>query len=140
MRKRRNRIRSITAIAPLLEVTSKLFGGRVPPICIPIQDHFRDVYDHLMRLNQTIDSMRETAVTAISVNLSMITLQESETMKRLAAYAALVAMPTLIAGIYGMNFKDMPELSWRYGYEVTLVVMAVLDGYLFYRLRKAKWL
>jgi magnesium transporter len=128
------------AVAPLLEGVANLSGGRVPSMCAAIREYFRDVSDHLHRLNQTIDSIRDTIATAISVNLSMITLQESETMKRLAAYAALVAVPTLIAGIYGMNFKDMPELSWRYGYEVTLVVMAVLDGYLFYRLRKAKWL
>jgi magnesium transporter len=128
------------AVAPLLEAVANLTGGRVPSLCAGMREYFRDISDHLQRLNQTIDSIRETLATAISVNLSMITLQESETMKRLAAYAALVAVPTLIAGIYGMNFKSMPELSWRYGYELTLVVMAVLDGYLFYRLRKAKWL
>jgi magnesium transporter len=128
------------AIEPLAEVTSKLFGGRVPRICIPIQDHFRDVYDHLLRLDQTIESTRDTVVTAISVNVAMINLQESETMKRLAAYAALVAVPTLIAGIYGMNFHHMPELEWIFGYPVTLALMAGIDGYLFYRLRKAGWL
>jgi len=128
------------AIAPLVEVTSKLFGGRVPPLCVRIQDHFRDVYDHLVRLNQTIDSTRDTVITAISVNVAMINLQESETMKRLAAYAALVAVPTLIAGIYGMNFHHMPELDWEFGYPVTLALMAGIDVYLWYRLRKAKWL
>jgi magnesium transporter len=128
------------AVAPLLESVSNLSGARVPAICGGIREYFRDVYDHLQRLNQAADAIRDTVATAISVNLSMVTLQESETMKRLAAYAALVAIPTMIAGIYGMNFKYMPELSWRYGYEVTLVVMAALDGYLFYRLRKAKWL
>jgi len=109
-------------------------------MCAGMREYFRDVSDHLQRLNQTADSIRDTIATAISVNLSMITLQENETMKRLAAYAALVAVPTLIAGIYGMNFQHMPELSWHYGYELTLLVMAALDGYLFYRLRKAKWL
>jgi magnesium transporter len=78
--------------------------------------------------------------TAISVNLSMITLQESETMKRLAAYAALIAVPTMIVGIYGMNFEHMPELHWRYGYAAVMGVIAVIDGYVFYRLRKARWL
>lgn len=128
------------AVAPLLESVSNLSGARVPAICDGIREYFRDVSDHLQRLNQTADSIRDTVATAISVNLSMVTLQESETMKRLAAYGALVAIPTMIAGIYGMNFRYMPELSWQYGYEVTLVVMAALDGYLFYRLRKAKWL
>ena len=78
--------------------------------------------------------------TAISVNLSMISLQENETMKRLAAYGALVAVPTMIVGIYGMNFQHMPELEWKYGYGFTVAVMAAIDCYLFYRLRKAKWL
>src|SRR6516165_2090365 len=128
------------AVAPLLEGVSNLSGGRVPSMCAGMREYFRDVSDHLQRLNQTADSIRETIATAISVNLSMITLQESETMKRLAAYAALVAVPTMIAGIYGMNFQHMPELTWRYGYELALLVMAALDGYLFYRLRKAKWL
>ena len=78
--------------------------------------------------------------TAISVNLSMITLQENEVTKRLAGYAALVAVPTLIAGIYGMNFDHMPELRWQWGYPLALAAMVIIDGYLFYRFRKAKWL
>jgi magnesium transporter len=78
--------------------------------------------------------------TAVSVNLSLITLQENEVTKRLAGYAALVAVPTLIVGIYGMNFANMPELHWRYGYPVILSAMVLIDGWLFYRFRKAKWL
>ena len=128
------------AVAPLLEGVSNLSGARVPAMCAGLREYFRDVADHLQRLNLTADSIRDTVATAISVNLSMVTLQENETMKRLAAYAALVAVPTMIAGIYGMNFEHMPELNWRYGYGLALLVMAALDGYLFYRLRKAKWL
>jgi magnesium transporter len=128
------------AVAPTLEAVGKLYGGRVPYICANLQDYFRDVYDHLIRLNQTIDSIRDMVITAISVNLSMITLQESETMKRLAAYAALVAVPTMVAGIYGMNFQHMPELGWELGYPLSLGIMAVIDLYLFWRFRKAGWL
>jgi magnesium transporter len=128
------------AVAPLLEGVANLSGARVPLMCAGMQEYFRDIYDHLQRLNQTIDSARDTVATAISVNLSFIQLSENETMKRLAAYAALVAVPTLIAGIYGMNFQYMPELSWRWGYESVVALMAVLDGFLFWRLRKAKWL
>ncbi|MEP6885740.1 MAG: magnesium and cobalt transport protein CorA, partial [Gammaproteobacteria bacterium] len=76
------------AVAPLLEGVSNLSGADVPIVCAGIGVYFRDVYDHLLRLNQTADSIRDTVATAISVNLSMITLQENETMKRLAAYAA----------------------------------------------------
>ena len=128
------------AVAPLLEGVASLAGARVPIACAGMQEYFRDIYDHLLRLNQTIESVRDSGSTAISVNLSMVTLQENETMKSLAAYAALVAVPTLIAGIYGMNFAHMPEITWRFGYPVALGLMAVIDGYLFWRFRKAKWL
>jgi len=128
------------ATAPLLEAVGKLHGGRVPQLCNGLGDYYRDVSDHLVRINQSIDAAREMVTTAISVNLSLITLQESEVTKRLAGYAALVAVPTLIAGIYGMNFDHMPELRWQWGYPLSLAAMVIIDSYLFYRFRKAKWL
>jgi magnesium transporter len=128
------------AVEPLLEATGKLCGGRVPQICKGTQDYFRDVYDHLLRVNQSIDSLRDMVTTAITVNLSLITLAEGENTKRLASYAALVAVPTMLAGIYGMNFEHMPELKWYLGYPVALGVMVVIDLYLFIRFRKAGWL
>jgi len=128
------------AAGPLLETSSRLFGGRVPPACSGLGEYFRDVYDHVVRLNQSLDTLRDTVTTAIQVNLAMITIGESEVTKRLAAYAALVAVPTMIAGVYGMNFEHMPELGWTFGYPLTVAVMAAIDGYLFYRFRKAGWL
>ena len=128
------------AAGPLQETAGKLYGGRVPEVCSGTQEYFRDVYDHLVRINQSIDSLREMVTTAISVNLSLITVQENETVKQLAAYAALVAVPTMVAGVYGMNFDYMPELKWVWGYPFALGLMVVIDGYLFYRFRKAKWL
>ena len=125
---------------PLTEANGKLQAGRVPPVCAGLVDYFRDVYDHLKRLNQSIDNLRDTVTTAITVNLSLITLQESEVTKQLAAYAALAAVPTMIAGVYGMNFAQMPELQWAYGYPAVLVLMAAIDGYLYIRFRRAKWL
>jgi len=128
------------AAGPLLDAAGRLFGGRVPQPCAGLGDYFRDVYDHLFRLNQSLDTLRDTVTTAIQVNLATITIADSEVTKRLAAYAALVAAPTMIAGIYGMNFKVMPELGWTLGYPGALAVMAALDGYLFYRFRKSGWL
>jgi magnesium transporter len=128
------------ATGPQLEVVSKLFGGRVPMVCANLGEYFRDIYDHLVRLNQSIDTARDTIATAISVNLSMIALQENETTKKLAGYAALIAVPTLIVGIYGMNFQYMPELHWYFGYPFSLATMAGIDVYLFYRFRKSGWL
>jgi magnesium transporter len=78
--------------------------------------------------------------TGIQVNLAMVQVSESEVTKRLAAYAALVAIPTMIVGIYGMNFEHMPELKWTYGYPLVVGIMAAIDGYLFVRFRKSGWL
>jgi magnesium transporter len=128
------------AAQPLLEVTGKLHGGRVPPICTGLQDYFRDVYDHLLRLKQSTDNLRDMVATAISVNLSLITLQENEITKQLAAYAALAAVPTLVAGVYGMNFAHMPELQWTWGYPASIALMVSIDLYLVYRFKKAKWM
>jgi magnesium transporter len=128
------------AVGPLLEATGKLQAGRVPPVCAGLADYFRDVYDHLTRLDQSIDHLREMVATAITVNLSLITLQESQTSKRLAAYAALFAVPTMIAGLYGMNFAHMPELNWTFGYPLSLALMGGIDLYLFFRFRRARWL
>ena len=128
------------ATSPLLEVAGKLHGGRVPPICMGLDEYFRDVYDHLLRLEQTIDSLRDMVSTGITVNLSLIGLQETEITKRLAAYAALAAVPTMIAGVYGMNFEHMPELNWIYGYPFALALMAGIDAYLVYLFKKARWL
>jgi magnesium transporter len=128
------------AAGPLYESVGKLYGGRVPQVCTGTQEYYRDVYDHLSRINQSIEALRETVTTALSVNLSLISLQENETTKRLAACAALVAVPTLIAGVYGMNFKHMPELDWVFGYPLAIGIMLTIDVYLFSRFRKAGWL
>ena len=128
------------ATAPLMEYSGKLYGGRVPQVCSGLGEYFRDIYDHLSRLNQSIDSARDTVATAIQVNLAMITIGENEVTKRLAAYAALVAVPTMVAGVYGMNFKHMPELDWTLGYPFAVGLMVAIDGFLFTRFRKAGWL
>ena len=128
------------AAGPLLEATSKLYGGRVPQSCAGLGEYFRDVYDHLVRANQALDSLRDMVVTAIQVSLATITIGESEVTKRLAAYAALVAVPTLIAGVYGMNFEHMPELAWEFGYPFAIWLMVILDAILFWRFRRAGWL
>jgi magnesium transporter len=128
------------ATGPLADGIGKLYGGRVPQVCVGTQEYFRDVYDHLSRINQTIDSLRESVTTAMSVSVSLIQLQENEMTKRLAGYAALVAVPTMIAGIYGMNFEHMPELRWPLGYPLAIGAMVAIDAWLFYRFRKAGWL
>ena len=128
------------AVTPLMEASGKLSGGRVPPVCANHEAYFRDVYDHLVRINQSLDGIRDTVGTAIQVNLSMVTIEESEVNKRLAAWAGIFAAATAFAGIWGMNFKAMPELEWAYGYPAALAVIATSCGFLYYRFKRAGWL
>jgi len=128
------------AVDPLMEAVSKLYGGRVPQICSGMGEYFRDVFDHLQRLHATIEGIRDMQTTAIQVNLGMISLNETEVTKKLAAWAAIIGVPTMIAGIYGMNFKNMPELEWVWGYPVSVAVMVAIDIWLYLQFKKIKWL
>jgi magnesium transporter len=128
------------AVDPLMEATGRLYGGRVPQICNGMGEYFRDVYDHLHRIHSTIEGIREMLTTAIQVNLGMISLTDSEVTKKLAAWAAIIAVPTMVAGIYGMNFENMPELKWTYGYPIAVAVMVVVDLLLYFNFKKVKWL
>ena len=128
------------AVAPLMDESGKLFGGRAPAVCAASREYFRDVYDHLTRINTSIDNVRDTIGTAIQVNLSMVAIEESEDNKKLAAWAGIFAVATAFAGIWGMNFKAMPELDWEYGYPVALVVIVVTSLFLYWRFKRAGWL
>jgi magnesium transporter len=127
-------------VAPLLEVAGKLHGGRVPSVCAGTQAYFRDVHDHLARINATIETVRDTITTAIQVNLSMVTIEESDTTKRLAAWAAIFGVSTALAGIWGMNFEHMPELKWAYGYPMALSAIVGAAGLLYWRFKRVGWL
>jgi magnesium transporter len=128
------------AVAPLMEALGKLLGGRAPTLCLPSQHYFRNAYDHLSRINAATDSIRDTIGTAMQVNLSMVTIEEGEVTKRLAAWAAIVAVVPALAGIWGMNFKYMPDLEWAYGYPLALGLMVAACGLLYSRFRAAKWI
>jgi len=128
------------AVVPLLDAVGKLHGGRVPQVCAASGEYFRDVSDHLMRINATLDTLRDTIGTAIHVNLSMVTIEESETTKRLAAWAGIFAVATAFVGIWGMNFERMPELKWAYGYPAALAVIGGVCGVMYWRFRRSGWL
>ena len=128
------------AVAPLLEGASKLHGGRVPQICSGVQDYFRDVVDHLSRINSLIDNMRDTIGTAIQVNLAMVTIEEGEVTKKLAAWASIFAVCTAFVGVWGMNFEVMPELKWKYGYPMALAIIASTCALLYWQFKRARWL
>ncbi|HEV8255950.1 MAG TPA: magnesium/cobalt transporter CorA [Casimicrobiaceae bacterium] len=128
------------AVDPLMEAVGKLYGGRVPRICAGMGEYFRDIFDHLQRLHASIEGIRDMQTTAIQVNLGMISLNETEVTKKLAGWAAIIAVPTMIAGIYGMNFKNMPELDWLWGYPLAMAAMVAIDIWLYVRFRKIGWL
>jgi magnesium transporter len=125
---------------PLLDAVGRLHGGRVPAVACETQEYFRDVHDHLLRISGRLDTIRDTIATAIQVTLSMVTIEENDINKKLASYAAIFAVFTAFAGIWGMNFEFMPELKWKYGYPFALATMAGVSGYLYRRFKKAGWL
>jgi magnesium transporter len=127
-------------VGPLMEAVGRLHGGRVPSMCLETQEYFRDVHDHLHRISGSLDGIRDTIATAIQVNLSMTAIEESEVNKRLAAWAAIFAIVTAFAGLWGMNFKYMPELEWKFGYPMAIAIMVSVCLYLHRRFKKAGWL
>ncbi|MGO4477593.1 magnesium/cobalt transporter CorA [Massilia sp. 2TAF26] len=128
------------AVIPLVDAVGSLLGGRAPALATGVQDYLRDVHDHLIRIAGRLDSIRDTIATAIQVNLAMVSIDESEVNKQLAAWAAIFAVFTAFAGVWGMNFKVMPELEWKWGYPMALGVMIAVCVYLYRRFRKAGWL
>ena len=107
---------------------------------IPVQTrpYFRDVYDHTLRINEMIDSVHDLLGTALEAHLSLISVSQNEDMRRLAAWAAIFAVPTAIAGIYGMNFDHMPELRWRFGYPLCSALIVMACVWLYVKFKKAK--
>ncbi len=128
------------AVMPLMEASGRLHGGRVPPVCATTQEYFRDVFDHLTRINATIDAIRDTITTAILVCQSTVSIEQNEVNKRLAAWAGIFAVATAFAGIWGMNFEHMPELKLWFGYPLALTLIGVTCGVLYYRFKKSGWL
>jgi magnesium transporter len=128
------------AVAPLQDIISQLV--RLHPNLIPdaLRAYFRDIYDHVFRVNESINAMREMLGAAISVNLSLVTFGQNEVVKKLAGWAAILAAPTLITSWYGMNFQHMPELSKPWAYPVITIVMTGIVGGLYVGLKRAKWL
>ena len=128
------------AVAPLMEAVGKLASGRVPPVCANSRDYFRDVYDHLERINAQLETVRDTIGTAIQVSLSSVAIEQNDVHKRLAAWAGIFAVATAFAGIWGMNFTVMPELQWKYGYPLALGIIVSACAFLYFRFRRMGWL
>jgi magnesium transporter len=128
------------AVSPLVDVCSRLMRFDLNLIPEDTRPYFRDVYDHVVRVNEMIDSLRELLTTALEANLSLISVSQTEHTKRLAAWAAIIAVPTMIAGVYGMNFDYMPELHLRFGYPLIMSIMLGACAALFLGFRRSGWL
>lgn len=128
------------AVAPLQDVLSQLTRTQSPLVPEEVRLYFRDVQDHVLRVNESTDTLREMLTAALSVNLALVTVAQGEVVKRLAGWAGLLAAPTLIASWYGMNFKHMPELGGRWSYLILIGATAAICGTLYAWLKRSKWL
>ena len=128
------------AVAPLRDVLDVLQRRTVDVVTAKLEPYYRDVYDHVLRATDFVDSTRDLLSSALDANLSVISNRLNEVMKQLTAWAAIILIPTLVAGVYGMNFVHMPELRWRFGYAYALGLMSV-SAFLLYRMFKRRdWL
>jgi magnesium transporter len=128
------------AVSPLVDVCNRLMRFDLELIPEDTRPYFRDVYDHVIRINEIVDNLRELLTSALEANLSLISVSQSDAMKRLAGWAAIIAVPTMIAGVYGMNFDVMPELKWTWGYPVVMGVMVGACGFLYWQFKRSGWL
>jgi magnesium transporter len=137
---RRDLLRLRNAAIPLVEICRRLEQPGLPGIDATMQPLFRDVSDHIRRVQEEIESLREVLAFAFEASLITGQAQQTEITRKLAAWAAILAVPTAVAGIYGMNFEHMPELQWTYGYPLVLLVIAAVCGWLYWPFRQNRWL
>jgi magnesium transporter len=137
---RRDLLRLRNAAVPLVEVCRRLEQPGLPGIDPSMSPLFRDVSDHIRRVQEEIESLREVLAFAFETSLMTGQAQQTEITRKLAAWAAILAVPTAVAGIYGMNFESMPELHWHYGYALVLAVIVSVCGWLYWRFRQNGWL
>jgi magnesium transporter len=128
------------AVAPLQDVCSRIMRFDVPQIDREMGPYFRDVQDHVIRILEGIDNLRDLLGSALEAYLLLASIQQGNVMKKLAGWAAILAVPTAVAGIYGMNFENMPELKEPWGYPLVLAVIVGLCAFLYLRFRRSGWL
>jgi magnesium transporter len=128
------------SVTPMLEVCARLERYNLPIIDAEMRPYYHDVYDHVQQVNESIDNLREALASAFDAAMMLSAASQNEVTKKLAGWAAILAVPTAIAGIYGMNFENMPELKWEYGYHAVVASVVAVCAWLYWRFRKADWL
>jgi magnesium transporter len=129
--------RAVSGLVPPLD---RLARGHFDVVPEALHAYLRDVHDHLYRVAGRIETFRELLGSALQANLTQVSVRQNEDMRKISAWVAILAVPTGVAGIYGMNFDHMPELHWRYGYPAVLLAILLICSYLYGRFRRAGWL
>jgi magnesium transporter len=127
------------AVTPLVDVCERFVSHKHTMFGETLRPYLRDVLDHVIRIDESLDNLRELENSATQTNLSLITLAESEVTKKLAGWGAILMVPTIVGAIYGMNFKHMPELEWAFGYPFALLLMAIGSSGLWWFFRRIRW-
>jgi magnesium transporter len=128
------------ATEPLIEPLVRLVRDRHDVVHDTIQPYFRDVLDHVKRANEAVESLRELLNGTLEANLAQVSVRQNDDMRKITAWAAIAAIPTVIGAVYGMNFEHMPELRWRFGYPATVLVIALICLLLYRRFKRIGWL
>jgi magnesium transporter len=130
----------IRATNPLVEPVERLARGHYDQVHPEVRTYFRDVADHLVRVHEHLEGLRDLLTSVLTANLTQVSVQQNEDVRKISAVVAIIAVPTMIAGIYGMNFEHMPELKWTFGYPLVLAVMAALCLGIYRYFKRAGWL
>ena len=128
------------AVSPLIDICNRLMRFEYKFISEEIRTYFRDVYDHVIRINEGIDNARELLSTALEANFSLISISQNDVSKKFAGWAAIIALPTMVAGFYGMNFDEIPEAQWKYGFYVVILLTICACALLYYYFKRSGWL
>ncbi|HET7328937.1 MAG TPA: magnesium/cobalt transporter CorA [Nocardioidaceae bacterium] len=128
------------AAGPLREPMSRFANGAVTGVPADSAPFFRDVLDHVIRVSEQVAALDDLLGNALTAHLARLSLQQNDDMRKISAWVAIAALPTMVAGIYGMNFEHMPELEWRFGYPVVVGVMAIACAALYRFFKRAGWL
>lgn len=128
------------AVRPLIEPVNRLASGQVSRVHEILRPYFRDVADHAVRVSEQVDGFDDLLSSVLAANLAQVGVQQNSDMRRISAWVAIVAVPTMIAGVYGMNFAHMPELQWQFGYPLSLLVMGSICSVLYRAFKRSGWL
>ena len=128
------------ATGPLVEPLRQLSQDQREYIPDEMHTYFRDVHDHAVRVNETVENFREMLNSVLGANLTQVTVRQNDDVRRISAWVAILAVPTMIAGIYGMNFEHMPELRWEFGYPLVVAIMLTACTSLYFYFKRAGWL